>query len=109
MVARKNVANLTAAERTAFVNAVIDMRGKPSIRGLANRYDDFARIHVDAMNVAVSWGHGGPAFTAWHRVLLLEVRGRAADRRRLGPDPVLGLDGRPDGDQPAVAERLPGR
>ena len=70
MIARKNVANLTAAERTAFVNAVIAVRGKPSIRGLANRYDDFARIHVDAMNVADSWGHGGPAFTAWHRVLL---------------------------------------
>jgi hypothetical protein len=72
MRARKNVANLSVAERTAFVNAVIAVRNKPSIRGLAHRYDDFVRIHTDAMSSAVSpsWGHGGPAFTAWHRVLL---------------------------------------
>lgn len=70
MIARKNVANLTAAERTAFADAVIALHGQPSQRGLANRYDDFARIHVDAMVVPFSWGHGGPAFTAWHRVLL---------------------------------------
>jgi hypothetical protein len=68
---RKNVANLTAAERQAFVAAMIGVRSKPSQRGLANRYDDYVRIHTDAMNVLpISWGHGGPAFTAWHRVLL---------------------------------------
>ena len=70
MRARKNVANLTPAEREAFADAVIAVHNKPSLRGLNNRYDDFARVHVDAMMVPFSWGHGGPAFTAWHRVLL---------------------------------------
>ena len=70
MKARKNIASLTAAERQAFAHAVIEVHKKPSLRGLLNRYDDYARIHVDAMSVPVSWGHGGPAFTAWHRVLL---------------------------------------
>jgi hypothetical protein len=68
--ARKNAASLLPDEREAFANAVIELHGHPSQRGLANRYDDFARVHVDAMSVAPSWGHGGPAFTAWHRVLL---------------------------------------
>jgi hypothetical protein len=72
---RKNVANMTATERQAFANAVIQIRQKPSQRGLANRYDDYVRIHTDAMNVPFSWGHGGPAFTAWHRVLLAKFEG----------------------------------
>jgi hypothetical protein len=70
MRARKNVANLTAAERKAFADAMIAVRKKPSQRGLANRYDDYVRVHTDAMNAPQNWGHGGPAFTAWHRVLL---------------------------------------
>jgi Common central domain of tyrosinase len=81
MRARKNVANLTAAERKALADAVIAIHHKPSQRGLANRYDDYARIHVDAMRVPISWGHGGAAFTAWHRVLLakFEAELRAID------------------------------
>jgi hypothetical protein len=67
---RKNIATMPVGERVAFANAVLALHAKPSQRGLNNRYDDFAKIHVDAMNVSPSWGHGGPAFTAWHRVLL---------------------------------------
>ena len=67
---RRNIATMPVGERVAFANAVLALHAKPSQRGLANRYDDFAKIHVDAMAVNPSWGHGGPAFTAWHRVLL---------------------------------------
>jgi hypothetical protein len=70
MRARKNAGSLSSAEGQAFADAVIELHHRPSQRGLANRYDDFARVHVDAMSVPFSWGHGGPAFTAWHRVLL---------------------------------------
>ena len=70
MRARKNVSSLTADERQRFVDAMIAIHQQPSQRGLANRYDDFTRVHTDAMNVAPSWGHGGAAFTSWHRVLL---------------------------------------
>lgn len=75
MRARKNVSSLTPTERARFAEAVIWLHGEPSQRGLNNRYDDFARVHVDSMNLpqnVTSWGHGGPAFTAWHRVLLLK-------------------------------------
>jgi hypothetical protein len=73
--ARKNISSLSAAERKAFADSVIALRKEPSQRGLANRYDDFVRIHTDAMNAPFNWGHGGPAFTAWHRVLLLKFEG----------------------------------
>lgn len=73
---RKNVSTLTPQERKAFADAVIALRKEPSRRGLNNRYDDFVRVHTDAMNkMPVSWGHGGPAFTAWHRVLLYKFEG----------------------------------
>lgn len=72
MRARKNVSSLTPQERKAIADAFIALRKEPSQRGLANRYDDFVRVHTDAMNTTPSWGHGGPAFTAWHRVLLFK-------------------------------------
>jgi Common central domain of tyrosinase/von Willebrand factor type A domain len=72
MRARKNVSSLTGGERKAFADALIALHKEPSRRGLKNRYDDFVRVHVDAMVPEVSWGHGGPAFTAWHRVLLFK-------------------------------------
>ena len=70
MQARRNVAGLSPQERQHFIDAIIELKTRPSQRGLANRYDDYVRVHTDAMNVPISWGHGGPAFTAWHRVLL---------------------------------------
>lgn len=114
MRARKNVANLSSAERAAFVGALLELHRRPSQRGLANRYDDFAKIHVDAMSAPDNWGHRGPVFTAWHRVLLdqLERELRAiddsvripfwdwtVDRTPTSPpwlDDLLGRDGGPD-------------
>ena len=75
---RKNQATLTAAEKTAFVNAVLAVKRKPSIlhpedRSLS-RYDDFVEIHLNAMMVMMnnqpSWAHQGPVFGPWHRVML---------------------------------------
>lgn len=73
---RKNVKNLSAAEETAFVNAVLALKTKPSVLhpGDANRsrYDDYAEIHMNAMMANPGWAHRGPAFFPWHRELLLQ-------------------------------------
>ena len=75
---RKNQATLTAGEKSAFVNAVLELKRRPSVLQSGNRsrsrYDDFVEVHVDAMDVMMmnqpSWAHLGPAFGPWHRVLL---------------------------------------
>jgi tyrosinase len=75
---RKNQATLTAAEKTAFVNAVLAVKRKPSILHPEDRsfsrYDDFVEIHLNAMMVMMnnqpSWAHQGPVFGPWHRVML---------------------------------------
>ena len=100
---RKNVAAMTSAERTAFADAVLEIRQRPSLRGLAHRYDDFARIHVDAMSVPFSWGHGGPAFTAWHRVLLAQFEQELRTVDDTVRIPFWDWTGRPQRHQPAVA------
>jgi len=79
---RKNQATLTTAEKTAFVEAVLAQKQRPSRLhpGAADRsrYDDFVEVHLNAMAVmmetppAPSWGHMAAAFGPWHRVLLLQ-------------------------------------
>lgn len=71
MGCRKNQADLTAAERAAFVNAVLALKNHvPSQMGLTNRYDDYVHVHMNAMMAMVGWAHQKPAFFPWHRQLL---------------------------------------
>jgi Common central domain of tyrosinase len=56
MGCRKNVNKFTAAERTAFVNAFLQLMDDGTT-------DEYARLHSGAG----VHGHGGPAFPAWHR------------------------------------------
>lgn len=79
MIVRKNAKELTAAEKAAFVDAVLVLKKQPSrlhpqdkSRG---RYDDFVEVHYNAMMAMMighvpNWGHLSAAFCAWHRVLL---------------------------------------
>jgi tyrosinase len=68
---RKNQRNLTAAEKTAFVNALLVLKNYvPSHMGLASRYDDYVQVHMNSMMVVPGWAHRGPAFLAWHREFL---------------------------------------
>lgn len=82
MALRKNQSTLTAAEKTAFVEAVLAQKQRPSLlhpdAADRTRYDDFVEVHLNAMAVmmqsppAPSWGHMAAAFCPWHRALLLE-------------------------------------
>jgi len=73
---RKNVKRLTAAEKTAFTDAVLALKTKPSVLHPGNpkltRYDDYPETHMAAMMASPGWAHRGPAFFPWHRELLLQ-------------------------------------
>jgi tyrosinase len=75
MKCRKNVKNLLPDEKTAFAQAIIDLKKpekRPSIipaaqdDGATSRYDDYVWIHKEVMNGA----HCGAAFLPWHREFL---------------------------------------
>ncbi len=92
---RKNQASLTTVEKTAFVDAVLKLKTTvPSQIGLANRYDDYVRIHMDSMMLpdgsdrVPGWAHRGPAFGPWHRALL---RNLELDLQAAAGDPNLAL------------------
>jgi len=56
---RKSITRLTLAERTAFVNAVLQLKANGG-------YDKYIQVHAGAG----PHGHGGPAFLPWHREFL---------------------------------------
>jgi tyrosinase len=79
---RKNQANLTSAEKAAFINAVLKLKHQTPSQLHPNdaskhRYDDYVEVHMKAMaqmaqmNMPMPmWAHQGPAFLPWHRVFL---------------------------------------
>ncbi|WP_442267043.1 tyrosinase family protein [Tenacibaculum sp. ZS6-P6] len=82
---RKSHRNLTSAEWTQFTNAITALKNKQNANGdpvtaTENRYQDFVKIHQDAMtmaNMAIVRAHGlmlnhqGLSnFLAWHRAYL---------------------------------------
>ena len=79
MIIRKNAKDLLAGEKTAFTNAVIALKKRPSLLHPADaahgRYDDYVEVHLNAMMAMMmghvpNWGHLSAAFGPWHRVLL---------------------------------------
>jgi tyrosinase len=82
---RKNVKDLSLAEKQAFVNAVLALKQQPSVLhpqdATLSRYDDYPEVHMNAMmaqqglpnaqNFHPGWAHNAPAFFPWHRVMIL--------------------------------------
>jgi tyrosinase len=66
---RKNQNSLSASDKRAFINAVLELKR----RGV---YDDFVRTHnafiLSDQDDGVRVGHRSPSFGPWHRKLLLE-------------------------------------
>ncbi|HEX6163379.1 MAG TPA: tyrosinase family protein [Vicinamibacterales bacterium] len=87
------MAELTAAERTAFVNAVLALKAAPSRiaaaatavtagGGTPNRYDDYVWMH----STVGAGAHFGPAFGPWHREFLRQFE---FDLRQVSGNPHI--------------------
>lgn len=77
MAIRKDQSDLTDAEKTAFVDAIMALKQASSMlhpgSPTSSRYDDYVELHVKAMMAMPDgWAHEGPAFFPWHRVLLIQ-------------------------------------
>ena len=76
MNTRKNHTDMSAAEKAAFVSAVLALKNNVDSvlnPGKMKRYDDFVQVHKNAMmgpDMIMPMPHGGPLFFPWHRVLL---------------------------------------
>ncbi len=74
MICRKNIKDLTPSEKSAFVQALIDLKNAPSqisdaqSAGGQGRYDDYVWIHNQVRGAA----HNAPAFLPWHREFLYQ-------------------------------------
>lgn len=73
---RHNHRDLTPAQKTAFVNAVLALKNDvDSVMhpGAQKRYDDFVEVHKNAMMGPAMFEpmpHGSPLFLPWHRIML---------------------------------------
>ncbi|GGK05573.1 tyrosinase [Pilimelia anulata] len=67
---RKNQRNLTAAEKTAFVNAVKALKAQSG----GKNYDWFVTTHMQYFAVVggIRYAHQSPSFLPWHRQYLIE-------------------------------------
>src|SRR4051794_16349199 len=76
MNTRKNHADMSAAEKAAFVAAVLALKNNvKSVLNLSKtkRYDDFVQVHKNAMtgpDMFMPMPHGSSLFFPWHRVML---------------------------------------
>jgi len=68
---RPNGSTLSTEQKTAFVQAVLALKKKPSpwIAGLST-YDTFVLWHRDAFGCGLTAAHMGSAFFPWHRMFL---------------------------------------
>ncbi|MFN5745008.1 MAG: tyrosinase family protein [Methylococcaceae bacterium] len=80
VIVRKNVKNMTAAEKADFVGAILKLKITPVKNGymVGNVYDYFVATHMSKL---VCWsdqtpigglGHSAPDLLTWHRAFLLE-------------------------------------
>lgn len=95
MQCRKSVSDLTPGEKTAYRQAILDLKTAPSRipnaqtavtngGGTPNRYDDYVWLH----SVIGSGGHQGPAFGPWHRELLRQYE---LDLRQVSGNPDISI------------------
>ena len=73
---RHNHRDLSPAQKTAFVNAVLALKNSVDSvlhPGVQKRYDDFVEVHKNAMTGPAMFEpmpHGSSLFYPWHRILL---------------------------------------
>ena len=80
VIVRKNVKDLTKAEKSDFVNAILKLKATPVKNGfmVGNLYDYYVATHMSKL---VCWtdqqgqgglGHSAPDLLTWHRAFLLD-------------------------------------
>jgi hypothetical protein len=96
MQCRKSVRDLSAAEKTAYVDAVLALKTTAPSRipaaatavttggGAPNRYDDYVWMH----SVVGGGAHRGPAFGPWHREFLRQFE---LDLRQVSGNPDISI------------------
>lgn len=71
IVVRRNAKDLSAAEKKAFVDAILTLKATPSPWNPdLTTYDQFVHWHKEAFECDNMSAHMGPAFFPWHRALL---------------------------------------
>ena len=72
LVGRKDAKDLSAAEKQAFVGAVLALKhtDAPGRSDGMSIYDAFVSLHAHAFDKSRDPAHGGAAFLPWHRALL---------------------------------------
>lgn len=98
LTVRKDVKDLTAAEKRAFINAILKAKRTPDPKhpGLS-KYDVFVSWHRNAFLCKNSWqqdgnfagaAHNSPTFLPWHRQYLHEYEQMLRD---VSGDPLIAL------------------
>jgi tyrosinase len=64
---RKSVREVTAQERTNYIDGVNCLRNNAGQFG--SRWDDMIEAHLQAATIS----HGAPAFLPWHRLFLVGI------------------------------------
>jgi len=73
ILVRKNVKDLTAAEKCEFICAIHRLKRMPSPWGTdLSYYDELVNWHYTIHKCGL-WGHMSPVFLPWHRALLLTL------------------------------------
>ncbi len=69
---RKAITTFSQAQMDTLTNAIIAMKGRPSVYDASfSAYDYFANLHWDASKDHMSNAHHSPGFMTWHREFLL--------------------------------------
>jgi len=98
LTVRKDVKDLTAAEKSAFIAAILKAKSTPDPADPSHSYyDRFVLWHKQAFACSLGWqqkanwagaAHNSPTFLPWHRQLLSEFE---AMLREVSGDPTMSL------------------
>ena len=88
-VVRQNVKNLTAQQRSDYINAILALKQTQSPFDAAlSYYDQFVQWHKHAFDCNISAAHMSPAFLPWHREFLLLFE---AGLQQVSGDPSMAI------------------
>lgn len=87
LLVRRDVKNLSTAEKKDFVDAIKKMKTTPAVNDgrVTNQYDAFVATHLSKLLCwsydpdQGGWGHYGPDLVTWHRAYMLDFEDALAE------------------------------